>query len=137
LFKGRKRPPEKVNKSEAEFRAKMQFERKVVRGVKKIMTIVLLIMIWSGIAMAIDTDQWTGKTYGGYCIVYNAETGEGFVYANRDRTSLLVVFYPSGNRAYTYSSQGQGVYFADDLREFIKEKGISPDNLISVIRRTR
>lgn len=99
--------------------------------------IIIIVLLFCDIAHAIDYDTQTGQYYGGYAVVLNGETGEGFVYVNSARTSLLVVFYPSKNKVFVYSTEGQNIYFADDMRDFILKYGLTPGSLVSIIKSTK
>jgi len=101
---------------------------------RECLLVAIIVLMFCGAAHSVNYDNDSGKLYGGYAVVFNAETGEGFVYANQVRNSLLFVFYPTKNAVYIYSKEGQGIYFADDIKEFILKFGVSQGNLISTIR---
>lgn len=104
---------------------------RMIKGRYLLVTIIFLMLY--DVAHSVDYDI-DGKIYGGYAVVLNGETGEGFVYANQAKNSLLLVFYPKRNAVYVYSIDGQSTYFADDVRELILKFGVSVDNLISIIK---
>jgi hypothetical protein len=85
-----------------------------------IISIFLCVFIIGGIAYAIDIDPWTGKLYGGYTVLFNAENYEGLVFANSKKVLVLVVAYPSTNRCYLYSDEGQFVLNYDTITQILK-----------------
>lgn len=97
---------------------------------------IVVTLFFAGRVHAIDVGP-EGKIYGGFAVVFNAETGQGFIYANNQKTSVLVVLYPSSNRVYHYSANGQHLYFADDMVDLIRKYGINDSNILSIIKPVR
>lgn len=100
---------------------------------KKIVLVAMvigLLVIGSAPLGALET-----KTYSGYTVVFNGETGLGCVYINASSTSSLFVTYPSNNVVYVYTKDGQTIIPYDKYHAEI-EKRLSSiiDVLVSLIR---
>lgn len=88
---------------------------------KRIIVLIGLIgvMVSVGSVWAVDFDPFTGRIYGGFTVILNAESFEGGVYANGSRNSVLVVAYPSQNRCFVYYSGGQLVVEYNLVRKIL------------------
>jgi len=105
---------------------------------KVMTTIFILILVFGGVTYAIDVDPWTGKMYGGYTILFNAETYEGVVYANSKRMSVLVVAYPTSNRCFLYCEKGQFVFDYEEVTKILRiQYGAILESIVAFIRPTR
>jgi len=84
---------------------------------KRSFLVLIFILITAGVASA-----------EAFVFIYNAETGDGFVYTSTSQQgNVLLVFYPTFNKVFSYSVRGQELYFADDMLKFFLQYGIEID----------
>ena len=85
---------------------------------KKIVLMTMVLeLLFIGSSFALET-----KTYSGYTVVFNGETGLGCVYINASSTSSLFVMYPSNNVVYIYTKDGQTIISYNEFQSEIEKR---------------
>ena len=86
-------------------------KRKIIIG----LICIILLFVGIGTIHALQQQQ----TYQGFTIVFNGETGKGFVYINNASSSTLITIYPSVDQAFVYSRDGQEVVNASAYADLV------------------